>query len=108
MLSSLMAMVLMLEILHGYQYKKCMLPKRDCNGDGIREQSYVFKGLSSTIVATGFLVFGVLTLCALKTNFSKFYQENFSYVLIATLVLSMPLYVRGIRNIATGVAGNLP
>ena len=69
---------------------------------------YVFKGLSSTIVATGFLVFGILTLCALKTNFTKFYQENFFYVLIATLVLSVPLYVRGIRNMATGIAGDLP
>ena len=60
-------------------------------------------GLEFIFIGIGFIIYGVLTMRTLKKHFSSFYMENFTYLIGATLCLSVPLMIRGILNLLNGV-----
>jgi len=56
-------------------------------------------GLTYTVYSLLFFITGFLSLGRLKKYFPVFYEENYLMLLIATLGLSVPLFLRGMFDI---------
>ena len=67
------------------------------------KRGFIVLGLEFIFIGIGFIIYGVLTMRTLKKHFSSFYMENFTYLIGATLCLSVPLMIRGILNLLNGV-----
>ena len=69
----------------------------------ILNRGIIILGLEFIAIGIGFIIYGALTIKVLKANFSKFYIENYCYLIGATLCLSVPLILRGLLNLLNGV-----
>ena len=106
-----MAMMLILEFYHGYQFSRCVGANGCKPGEliSIHRWSLISLGISLTVIGSAFFVFGILTLCALRATFIKFYNDNYIYIFIANLMLVVPLTIKGISKIENGIDyENLP
>ena len=51
-----------------------------------------------TILAITFLIVGILLIKSLRTNFPKFYDQYKHILIIATVLLTIPLFFRAVFN----------
>ena len=68
----------------------------------ISNRGLIFLGSELILIGVGFIIYGILTIRVLKTHFSKFYRENIFYLILATILLSLPLIIRGLLDLLRG------
>ena len=68
----------------------------------IYNRGLIILGSELNVIGVGFIIYGILTIRVLKIHFGKFYTQNFKYLVLATMFLSLPLMVRGLLDLVRG------
>ena len=67
-------------------------------------RGFIIKGIIFVLFGCGFFIFGILTICALKRNFVKFYRKYFCLLVSANLALAIPTIIRGVVGLFSGLS----
>ena len=65
----------------------------------------IINGIGFAVYGLVYLVFGIHTICSLKSFFNSFYLQNKYTLVVATIVLSTPLILRALVSFSAANEG---